>query len=334
MNQKIKKQIDYLIKITDKTGVIEHCSFDQPNYSEGYSVDDNARALQICLRFKDKYPELNNIFPIYFNFLKSALKDNAFYNDLDSDLKWKSNFEISGEHYGRSLAALGEIIEIESAFSQAAIDVFDQIYNLFSEKKSSHHRVSAQIILGLKYYRSKEINIWSDLLVNQYLKEKTDNWKWFETTLSYDIGRLPLALLTAYKITNNSQYLEIALESLDFLTKKTFSKRFDCFVFPGNKGWFTKLGCHVIFDQQPIEAGSITEIYSLAFQITKDNKYRDLALKSFAWYSGDNILKANMVDSKTGGIYDGFNKKEINHNQGSESVLSYLFAYDAVQHCF
>jgi len=332
MNQKIKKQINYLIKITDKIGIIEHCSFDQPNYSEGYSVDDNARALQICLRFKNQYPILENVFPIYFNFLTSAVKDDGLYNDLDSDLKWKNNFEISGEHYGRTLAALGETIKIKSSLSLKAINLFNHIYNLFSEKKSSHHRVSAQIILGLKNYQSKDIKFWADSLVNQYLKEKNDHWKWFEKTLSYDIGRLPLSLLTAYQITNDPQYLNIALESLDFLTKTTLNKRFDCFVFPGNKGWFNKLGCHVIFDQQPIEAGSITEIYSLAFQITKNEKYRELALKSFAWYSGDNILRANMIDSQTGGIYDGFNEKEINHNQGSESVLSYLFAYDAIQY--
>lgn len=321
MDQKIKKQIEYLLKITDKVGVIEHCIFGEPNYFEGYSTDDNARALQVCLKFKEKYPILEKVLPIYLNFLKSAFKKGKFYSDFNQDFTWQENFEINGEHYGRAFVALGEIGEFK---------FFDQIYNFFSEKKSPHCRVLAQIILGLKYYHSEDINIWADLLIGQYLEEKNDDWKWFEETISYDIGRLPLALLTAYQVTNNSQYLEIALESLDFLTKITFNKEADCFVFSGNKGWFTKSGSRNIFDQQPIEAGSMTEVYSLAFLITKKKKYKDLALKAFDWYSGKNILKINLVNSEIGGIYDGFNENEVNLNQGAESVLSYLLAYNAI----
>ena len=321
MNQNIKKQIDYLLKLTDKTGVIEHCIFDKPDYLEGYSVDDNARALQICLRFKNQYPILEKFLPVYFNFLKLALKDNVLYSDLNSDLSWQNNFELNGEHYGRTLAALGEM---------GNRDLFDQIYKSFITKTSPHQRVLGQIILGLKYYHSEDIKIWADLLVEQYLKEKTDSWKWFESILSYDIGRLPTALLTAYEITNDIKYLEISLESLDFLTEIIFDKKLDCFVFPGNNGWITKNGTKAIFDQQPIEAGSATEAYSLAFKITKNKKYQDLALKAFSWYGGNNIIKANMIDPKTGGIYDGFNEKEKNLNQGAESVLSYLLAYSTI----
>jgi hypothetical protein len=38
-----------------------------------------------------------------------------------------------------------------------------------------------------------------------------------------------------------------------------------------------------------------------------------------------------MVDPKTGGIYDGFSNKKINKNQGAESVLAYVLAYDAIK---
>lgn len=331
MDQNIKKQIDYLLKLTDKIGIIEHCRIDKPNYLEGYCVDDNARALQVCLKFKKKYPVLEKVLPIYFNFLKLAIKNEKFFNDLNPDLSWQNKFEIKGEHYGRTLAALGETIKFESNLSSISKDLFEQIYKSFDEKKSPHNRVSAQIILGLSYYKSDDIKFWADSLVGQYLKEKTNLWKWFEPVFSYDIGRLPLALLTAYQLTANHQYLKIALESLDFLTKMTFDKKLDCFVFPGNKGWFTKDGVKIIFDQQPLEAGSVAEAYSLAFQVTKNENYRELALKSFAWYSGKNILKANMVNQKTGGVHDGFNDKEINLNQGAESILAYLLAYSAIE---
>jgi hypothetical protein len=322
MKQNIQKQIDYLLKITDKIGVIEHCKVDKPDYIEGYCTDDNARALQVCLKFKKQYPVLEKVLPIYFKFIKSANKKDGLYDDLNSDLTWKNDFEINGEHYGRTLVALGEM---------GNKDLFDQVYSSFNKKLSPYIRVVAQIILGLKYYKSEDIKIWADILVLQYAKERTIFWKWFEPIISYDNGRLPMALLTAYQVTNDNRYLKVALESLDFLTNLIFDEKQDCFVFPGNKGWFTKYNNRAIFDQQPIEAGSTTEAYSLAFLVTKDKKYKDLAMKSFAWYSGKNILKENMIDKKTGGIYDGFSDKEVNKNQGAESVLSYLLASKEIE---
>ena len=330
MSQNAQKQVDYLLKLTDNIGIIEHCRLNKPDYIEGYCVDDNARALQVCLRLKQSYPVLNKVLPIYFDFLKSALKKDGLYNDLNSDHTWQKNFEINSEHYGRSLAALGETIEFEPNLSSQTTKFFDQIYSSFTQKSSPHLRVSAQIILGLKYYRSEEIKPWADLLVNQYLKEKTRSWHWFEPLLSYDNGRLPLALLTAYQITSKPPYLQIALESLDFLTKTTFDKKLDCFVFPGNQGWIDKKGYKTIFDQQPIEAGSITESYCLAYKITKKIKYKNLALKSFAWYSGKNILNVSLINPLTGSIYDGLTKNGVNLNQGAESVLSYLLAYSTL----
>lgn len=330
MVNNIKKQVNYLIKITDNIGVIEHCISDHPNYVEGYSVDDNARSLQVCLRFLNQFPELKKVLPVYFNFLKSAIKDGVVYNDLNSDLTWQKNFKINGEHSGRTLAALGEVIGSGLEISSEAKTLFSQIYSRLVINPPSYCRVFAQIILGLKYYQSNDINIWADLLVEKYLKEKTDHWKWFEPIITYDIGRLPLALLTAYDITKNNLYKSTALESLDFLTKETFDQKLGCFVFPGNRGWFTKSGHRHHFDQQPLEAGSITEAYSLAYKITNDKNYQNLATKAFSWYEGNNISKFKMVNSLTGGIYDGFSRQEININQGSESVLSYLLGFYSI----
>lgn len=329
MELNVEPQINHLLAITDNVGIIEHCSGNLPNFDEGYSVDDNARALQICLRLGQQFPALETVMPIYFNFIKSAVKTDGLYNDLNQDRSWKKDFEIKGEHYGRTLAALGEAIHFEDKFDAEAEQLFHQIYGFV--KDSPHPRVAAQIIMGLKYHHSGDIGFWADVLTAQYFKEKSDTWKWFSEVLSYDIGRPILALLTAYEITSVNKYLEIALEALDFLTTITFDTQGDCFVFPGNKGWFTKYGERNIYDQQPIEAGSTTEAYSLAYEITGDDRYRELAVKAYDWYRGKNILKATMINPESGGIFDGFNEREVNPNQGAESVLSYLIAAGAIE---
>ena len=69
----------------------------------------------------------------------------------------------------------------------------------------------------------------------------------------------------------------------------------------------------------------------MAFKITKNIKYKDLALKDFAWYSGKNILNINMINQTNGGFYDGFSNKKINTNQGAEPVLAYILAAEAIE---
>jgi hypothetical protein len=324
MEIKTKKQINYLLKITDKVGLIEHCREDRPNYDEGWCVDDNARALQICLRYNLK--KLEKVKLVYFTLIQSAWKNGKLYNDLNKDFSWQENFYINGEHCGRILFTLGESIKNGYKKDETKI-IFNNVYNLIKENKTNFLRTISQVIMGLQYYKKEDISIWADKIVEKYEKESNGKWRWFEDKISYDNGIPSMALLTAYKKTNNKKYLKIGLESLDFLTEQIFNKKKDYFSFPGNDGWFTKSGLRAKFDQQPIEVGSMVKTYILAYEITKNKKYKDLAIKAFKWFLGKNILGISMINEKTGGIFDGLNKNgKVNPNQGAESVLSYLIA--------
>src|SRR5260370_12247761 len=42
-------KLDHLLRMTDATGLLEHAVFVVPNYPEGYSTDDNARALIVAV---------------------------------------------------------------------------------------------------------------------------------------------------------------------------------------------------------------------------------------------------------------------------------------------
>jgi hypothetical protein len=321
MEVKSQKQIKYLLKITDNVGLIEHCKKDRPDYKEGWCVDDNARALQVGLR----YGLSLGIMDRYFDFIKSAWREGRLYNDLNDDFSWQENFLINGEHCGRVLFALGESIK-NGYKKDESKKLFDDIYELIKKNRKNFLRTISQIILALQYYKKTEINFWADKIVENYEKESNEKWKWFEDKISYDNGVPPEALLIAYQKTNNKKYLKIGLESLDFLTEQLFDKKKDYFSFSGNMGWFTKSGLRAEFDQQPIEVGSMVETYVLAYEITKNKKYKNLAIKAFEWFLGKNILGLNMINEKTGGIYDGIEKDGVNLNQGAESVLSYLIA--------
>jgi len=330
MEPKIEKQIEYFLRLNDKVGLIEHCRGSEPNYIEGWCVDDNARAIQVCLRYKDL--RLSQIKIVCFSFLESALKGDYFYNDLNQDLTWKEGFESGGEHFGRALTALGEVIKFDDELRNKAKVLFNKVYKLTNKNKNFWIRVLANVILGLQYYHQNEIGFWADIMVKKYYLEKSNDWLWFEPQITYDNGRIPMALLVAYKTTKKKKYLEIALESLDFLTKLIFNKEKDCFSFPGNKGWFTKSGNRAVFDQQPIEAGGMVEVYTLAYQITKNEKYKKLAKLAMDWYFGKNVLGLSMINQESGGIHDGLNEDgKVNPDQGAESVLSFLLAAKEIE---
>src|SRR5438046_10156117 len=41
--------LDHLHRLTDDTGMLQHATFSVPNYGEGYTTDDNARALVLAV---------------------------------------------------------------------------------------------------------------------------------------------------------------------------------------------------------------------------------------------------------------------------------------------
>jgi glycosyltransferase involved in cell wall biosynthesis len=46
-------KLDHLYRMTDHTGIVEHAVFSVPNYPEGYSTDDNARALTVAILLEE-----------------------------------------------------------------------------------------------------------------------------------------------------------------------------------------------------------------------------------------------------------------------------------------
>jgi hypothetical protein len=228
------------------------------------------------------------------------------------------------------LFALGEAIKNGYRKDESEI-LFNKIYFLIKENKNNFLRVIAETILGLQFYNADKIDFWAEKLVNTYNKEIDNKWKWFSSEITYDNGRLPMAMLVAYQKTEKERYFNVAIESLSFLTKLIFNKNKDCFSFPGNNGWFNKAGAKAEFGQQPIEAGSMVEVYVLAYEVTKNKKYKDLAEKAFEWFLGKNILGIKMIDEITGGVYDGLEQNGANKNQGAESVLSYLIAAKEIE---
>lgn len=317
--KKFPIKLDHLLEMTDKVGLVEHATGKIPNISEGYSVDDNARAIQVCNRLKNKFKALKQMLPVYLKFVNSARRLGGFALDLENDGKWKEDYLLN-EHFGRAISALAE--------SGQDVDNYWGYLVKLKDPRNWAQAIGASRFAG-KNYQKIAIEL-ADRLISIYAQNSSKDWQWFESEMTYDNGRLPMGLLWAYHLTRRNSYLNVALTTLDFFISLCWQEKKACFSFPGNKGWFGKSGVRAHYDQQPVEAGNMVESCVLAYEITKDDKYFDYAQKAMEWYFGRNIEKAVMYIKDNGGVCDGFGKDSINTNQGAEATLSYLLAWEAL----
>ncbi len=327
--------IKHLLRMTDNFGIIQFANQAYPDKKSGYTLDDNARALITCAMHYEKFREYKQLRMIktyleYINYVKG--EDGRLYNLVNKsriidETKW------SEDAHGRALWALGylcSIKDIPQDFKEKAERIFLETFPATSLMVSP--RAIAYTIAGLYHYNKikksphiiENIKKLADFLVSLYEKTAKNEWKWFESYLTYSNSKIPEALFYAYNSTNNPVYLKVAEESLNFLIGKTFEN--DLFIPIGQKGWYYKDKERAYFDQQPIEAGYTVQTLITAYKTTRNYKYRKLASDAFQWFLGKNTLKQAIYNEATGGCHDGLGENSINLNQGAEATVSYLIA--------
>lgn len=325
----------HLIKLTDNFGVIQFAVQTIPDKNSGYTLDDNARAILVCTKHYEKFREFKQLSLIktYLNYIKYVQKeDGRLYNYVNKDRKVNKD-EWSEDAHGRAIWALGYLIsssQIPDDFKKEAEEILTKAIKASDIIKSP--RSLAFIIQGLYFYNRainspkmrRQICNLTDCLVSLYKETSNPSWKWFEPYMTYANSKLPEALLYSYLATGKREYLDIGLESLNFLLSETF--RDGVFIPIGQRGWYFKDKKKAYYDQQPIEASYMIQSLILAYRIVRDEKYKKYAMGAFQWFIGKNTLNQVVYDSSTGGCYDGIGENAVNLNQGAESTISYLMA--------
>ncbi len=162
-------------------------------------------------------------------------------------------------------------------------------------------------------------------LCSQYEVYKDREWKWFEDIVAYCNYVLPWSLIEAYRAAGERRFLDVALESLGFLSRVTF--RDGCFRPVGCNGWLLKGGEPAEYDEQTVEACEGVLAYLGAYDVTGEKCWLQMAKKCHQWYEGHNSRGACLIDSGSGGCYDGLTKDGPNLNMGAESLVSYCISY-------
>ena len=327
-------KLDHLDHMTDSTGMFQHALFTVPNYSHGYTTDDNARALLVSILLDELgNSESLRLASRYLAFLGFAFNDKTkrFRNFMDYQRNWLED-SGSDDSHGRALWALGTVLNHSTtpAFNSISGWLFEQ--TLPSILATTSPRSWAFALLGINEYSQKYAgdrrasNVRDELagrLLTLYQDNRSEEWRWFEKELSYCNAALSHALITCGKSIPNKTMADAGLESLKWLTDLQCSKE-GHFVPIGSNGFYRKGGVLARFDQQPVEAQAMVSACLAAFQITGDKNWNSEARRAFEWFLGRNDLNLPIYDPTTGGCRDGLHPDRLNENQGAESTLAFL----------
>lgn len=162
-------------------------------------------------------------------------------------------------------------------------------------------------------------------LLDVYDRTTTPDWPWYEEILSYDIARLPQALIATGSDSGNARALEVGLQSLGWLVKVQTAPQ-GHFRAIGSNGFYRKGGVPARFDQQPLEANATVSACLEAYRVTQDTAWLAEARSAFEWFLGRNDLGQELYDPATGGCNDGLQEDRVNRNQGAESTLAFLLS--------
>ena len=332
--------LDHLNRMTDDTGILEHAVFVVPNCPEGYTADDNARALIVAILLEELGDGVlwgtAGLASRYLAFLWLAFDpaSKRFRNLLSYDRQWQEPIGSEDSH-GRTLWGLGTVLgrSKDVGLRGAAGRLFELSVPAALEFKSP--RAWAFALLGLEEYidsfpRDRAALHAADALANRlfnlYRANSSDGLHWFEGVLAYSNARLPQALLRSGLRSANKEMISAGLEALDWLVTIQRCDVKGHFVPVGSLGFYSKKTAKARFDQQPIEACAAVSACLQAHRATGQNKWREEASSAFNWFLGDNDLQVSLYDPTTGGCRDGLHPDRVNENQGAESTLSFLMA--------
>jgi glycosyltransferase involved in cell wall biosynthesis len=363
-NQLPEVKLDHLKLLTDDVGIIQHTDLGVPALRYGYSTDDVGRALVAVTQLinsEEKAEEHMKLITTYMSFLEHAQTDTGHFHNFMSYKREFLDEKGSEDTLGRAIYGLGYVVSC----SYLSKNIRTLAHTLVSKSKQemenlSHPRARAYTMCGLyeilrtgvdadefgSIFNSRRnagksldsliekeafASIFvkhADYLVDLYETNHKEDWNWFEPTVTYSNAKLSESLLLAYNYTKDKTYRKIGLATLDFLTEIQWKG--DFFDIVGNDGWYSYNGEKPLFDQQPIEAGYLTQAYVSAYEIVRERKYLELAKYSFEYFLGRNRLRTVMYDYSTGAVYDGFNSEGMNHNQGAEPVICHLMALSSL----
>lgn len=334
MSEAAENKLDHLDRLTDSTGLIQHAIYSLPRRESGYTIDDNARALRLCVQLWSRRPEPRMFERItcYLSLLEfSRRPGGGFHNLMTYQRQWLDT-DSRGDCQGQAVRALAEVLgsPLPGDYHLLARELIESVLPTLADLKSL--RAQAYTILAYGHlWGAKVTNIdalegiarqSAENLLDCYHRSRRIDWPWFESAMTYANAVLPHALFVAAGRWPDAPFRAVADESMEFLNRET---TVDDIYWPvGNSGWYPRGETKAAYDQQPVEAATMAEAAMEAYRIRGDEHYLTIFRRCHGWFHGKNSLNKPLVDQRSHGCRDALRPGGLNLNQGAESTLAYL----------
>jgi hypothetical protein len=316
--------LHHLARLSDAVGIFEHAKLDRPRPECGFCTDDAGRLLAISSRLA-RDPDAPLLAKVALGFLERAhLGAGQFRLRQGVDGTWTDD-RPSDDAAGRALLGLGT-----AAALAPWPDLRAQALVLFGEAagfRSEHPRAVAYAALGaVELLQAIPTHDGARRLVSDAADSlpspaTSDAWPWPEPRLSYANALLPDAALSVATAMGRRRAASDALHLLGWLVDEEMVDGHFSFTSVGGRGPGEG---QPVFDQQPIEAWTMTQACARAFTCTGDRRWAVAARRSAAWFLGDNDVGVAVFDPATGGGFDGLEQDGVNRNEGAESTLAFV----------
>lgn len=329
--QLVSMRTDHLRTLVDDAGIVQHANGVIPSRESGYCVDDVARLAVVALELARRDDEQFWMSVVYRSvaFLQDATDPQAgMRNFMGYDRRWLDEPHV-GDHVGRSVWALGEILS--TAWASAVVGptsrLLDAIVGTLGSEISL--RTGAYAVLGLARLDPDRLQPAAllllervvDQLASAYESHASAEWRWFEDALSYDNALLPHALIVGGVALRRDDLTEKGLDALRWLGDESGLVE-GTLRLTGHLGRRRTEPPPGGGDEQPLDASAFVSAELAAFSATDDPEHALRAQRAFDWFLGRNRLHQPLYDFATGGCSDGLGEETTNDNQGAESTLA------------
>ena len=333
-------RLDHLAALSDLRGVSEFARGRAP-LRERFCLEDTARGLVAALRLHAAGED-----PRAAELARSYLRAIVALRAADGRFRfgfqgWDGPMErvAVGDQLGRLLWGLGHASAqgVDEAMRTQSAALFRTALTGFRPEQAGPMEAS-YALQGLHAYVSAHP---ADAETRTILRSTAHRlaarlpaageWVWPTERVTYDSGRLPLALMLAGEVLDDPSLREAGLRVLRFLERAHFPDPAGPLQVIGNSGWWERGQTPARADQQPIDASGLVEAYAQAWRYTKDVHWSGRARDAAAWFLGRNEGGLAVYEVATGACHDALGHRALNANCGAEATISALIALDAAR---
>ena len=329
--------LDHLDRMTDSTGLIQHAIYSIPRRESGYTTDDNARALRLCVSpvaASTRAERMLGRVTTYLSFLEHArCPVRGFHNFLSYQRDWL-DAEGTGDCQGQAVRALAEVLgsNLPDGYRALARELIDAVLPALADLRSL--RAQAYVILAWGHLRSRRVQDIEPLGTRRLVRGAAAGGM---------LPPLPAAGLAVVRVAHDLCQRGVAARPVrrrPALAGRGISRRGGSVVRlprPRDDRRKTSSGRSETAIGIPTAKKRRCTISSRSrpspwptprwprSACGRRAKYLAAFRRAHDWFHGQNSLAEPLADVDSGACCDGLQPLGVNRNQGAESTLAYLW---------